>query len=108
MAFGTSVTTKDLDSKFLEQLKQNQEIKYVVYGVGVGILHTKQVVRTHLLMKAKNAVGYLGLTYFDMDIKKDWGNIYKKLLLSAGMEINGRACNGWLAKPQDVREAGLT
>ena len=107
VAFGMSVTTKDLDSIFLEQLKQNQEIKFVVYGVGIGILLTKQVVHTHWLMKNKNVLGYLGLAYFDMDVRRDWGNIYKNLLLSAGLEIKGKVCTGWLAKPQDIREAGL-
>ena len=107
VAYGMSVTKKDLDNKFLEQLKQNEQIEYVVYGVGIGILQTKQVVRTHLLMKAKNVVGYLGLTYFDMDVRRDWGNIYKKLLLSANLVIAGNLCSGWLANAPDIKQAGL-
>lgn len=107
VAYGLSVIKKDLDSTFLEQLKQNQEIRFGVYGVGIGILPTKQIVHAHWLMKTKNVVGYLGLAYFDMDVRGDWGNIYKNLLLSAELEIKGKVCTGWLAKPQDIRVAGL-
>jgi len=64
VVFGMSVMVKDLDTAFLEHLKQNQAIKFVVYCVGIGILPTKQIIHYPLVNENEKCSGGSGIGIF--------------------------------------------
>jgi hypothetical protein len=107
LADTATVSTTDLDPGFLAQLNHNVEIGFIPYAVGLEPIQDKQAVRTHLEMKTKNVVGYLGLVYFDLKTVPYWTNISGNLSLSSGMEINGTVCKGWLATFKVIQDVGL-